>query len=109
MNCRNDRQYNEKKKSTLSNERRQASCVDYRNGQLLSNKSDGLLDMGGVMTEKITEQEFCYWVDYEQLKPEWLVDVMLSIINEEGNQQSMSDLRSEIKQAFKDSKEASDE
>ena len=49
MNCRKDRQYNEKKKTTLFNERRQTSRVDYRNGQLLSNKSDGLLDMGGVM------------------------------------------------------------
>jgi len=43
---------NEKKKTTLSNERRQTSCVDYRNGQLLSNKSDGLLDMGGVMNKE---------------------------------------------------------
>ena len=61
------------------------------------------------MTEKITEQEFYYWIDYEQLKPEWLTDVMLSIINEEHNQQSMSDLRSEIKLAFENSKEACDE
>ncbi len=52
MNCRKDTQYNEKKKTTLSNERRQTSCVDYRNGQLLSNKSDGLLDMGGVMKKE---------------------------------------------------------
>jgi len=58
---------------------------------------------------KISKEEFFYWVDYEQLKPEWLVDVMISIINEESNQQSMSDLRSEIKQASKESKEASDE
>ena len=55
---------------------------------------------------KIDKEEFFYWIDYEQLKPEWLVDVMLLIINEEGNQQSMSDLRSEIKRAFKESKEA---
>ena len=60
MNCRKDRQYNEKKKSTLSNERRQASCVDYRNRQLLSNKSDGLLDMGGVMNKED--------LDYDQLE-----------------------------------------
>ena len=57
---------------------------------------------------KIDKEEFFYWIDYEQLKPEWLVDVMLSIINEEGNQQSMSNLRSEIKRASKESKEAYD-
>ena len=55
---------------------------------------------------KISKEEFYYWLDYEEAKPDWLVDVMFSIINEEDNQQSMSNLRSEIKQAFKDSKAA---
>ena len=52
---------------------------------------------------KISKEEFYYWLDHEEVKPDWLVDVMFSIINEEDNQQSMSNLRSEIKQAFKDS------
>jgi len=43
---------NEKKKTTLSDERRPISCVDYRNGQLFSNQSDGLLDMGGLMNKE---------------------------------------------------------
>ena len=55
---------------------------------------------------KISKEEFYYWLDNEEVKPDWLVDVMFSIINEEDNQQSMSNLRSEIKQAFKDSKVA---
>ena len=55
---------------------------------------------------KISKEEFYYWLDHEEAKPDWLVDVMFSIINEEDNQQSMSSLRSEIKQAFKDSKVA---
>ena len=57
---------------------------------------------------KISKEEFYYWLDcdIEGLKPKWLIDVMFSIINEEDNQQSMSNLRSEIKQAFKDSKVA---
>ena len=55
---------------------------------------------------KISNEEFYYWLDHEEVKPDWLVDVMFSIINEEDNQQSMSNLRSEIKQAFKDSKVA---
>ena len=55
---------------------------------------------------KINKEEFYYWLDHEEAKPDWLVDVMFSIINEEDNQQSMSSLRSEIKQAFKDSKVA---
>ena len=60
---------------------------------------------------KISKEEFYYWLDcdIEGLKPKWLIDVMFSMINQEDDQQSMSDLRSEIKQAFKDSKEASDE
>ena len=63
------------------------------------------------MTEKITEQEFYYWLDceIEGLKPKWLIDVMFSMINQEDDQQSMSDLRSEIKQKIENSKEASDE
>ena len=55
---------------------------------------------------KISKEEFYYWLDHEEVKPDWLVDVMFSIINEEDNQQSMSNLRSELKQAFKDSKVA---
>ena len=77
MNCRKDRQYNEKKKSTLSNERRQASCVDYRNRQLLSNKSDGLLDMGGVMKRFEVEISAVYIIeaeDYEEAKEEVLMN-----------------------------------
>ena len=77
MNCRKDRQYNEKKKTTLSNERRQASCVDYRNGQLLSNKSDGLLDMGGVMKRFEVEISAVYIIeaeDYEEAKEEVLMN-----------------------------------
>ena len=55
---------------------------------------------------KISKEEFYYWLDcdIECLKPKWLIDVMFSMINQEDDQQSMSDLRSEIKQAFKDSK-----
>ena len=55
---------------------------------------------------KISKEVFYYWLDcdIEGLKPKWLIDVMFSMINQEDDQQSMSDLRSEIKQAFKDSK-----
>ena len=77
MNCRKDRQYNEKKKTTLSNERRQTSCVDYRNGQLLSNKSNGLLDMGGVMKRFEVEISAVYIIeaeDYEEAKEEVLMN-----------------------------------
>ena len=77
MNCRKDRQYNEKKKTTLSNERRQTSRVDYRNGQLLSNKSDGLLDMGGVMKRFEVEISAVYIIeaeDYEEAKEEVLMN-----------------------------------
>ena len=57
---------------------------------------------------KISKEEFYYWLDcdIEGLKPKWLIDVMFSMINQEDDQQSMSDLRSEIKQAFKYSKVA---
>ena len=60
------------------------------------------------LMNKITKQEFYYWLDceIEGLKPKWLADVMYFYINKECNQQCMSDLRSEIKQASKDSKEA---
>ena len=55
---------------------------------------------------KISKEEFYYWLDcdIEGLKPKWLIDVMFSMINQEDDQQSMSDLRSEINQAFKASK-----
>ena len=68
---------NEKKKTTLSNERRQTSRVDYRNGQLFSNKSDGLLDMGGVMKRFEVEISAVYIIeaeDYEEAKEEVLMN-----------------------------------
>ena len=54
----------------------------------------------------VRKEEFFYWLGRECLEPSWLTDVMIDIINEKEDQQSMGELRSEIKLAFKDSKEA---
>ena len=56
--------------------------------------------------DNISKEEFFYWLNQEDLKPSWLYDIMISMVNGEYNQESMSNLRSEIKQAFKDSEEA---
>ena len=52
MNYRKDTQYNEKEKSTLSNERRSFGRCYLSYWKLLPNTSNSLLDMGGVMSEK---------------------------------------------------------
>ena len=58
---------------------------------------------------KISKEEFFYWVGQEGLEPSWLADIMISMVNGEYNQESVNDLKSEIKRAFKESEEASDE
>ena len=58
---------------------------------------------------KISKEEFFYWVGQEGLEPSWLADIMISMVNGEHNQESVNDLKSEIKRAFKESEEASDE
>jgi len=58
------------------------------------------------MVDNISKEEFFYWLDQEDLKPSWLYDIMILMVNGEYNQESMNDLRSEIKQAFKDSEAA---
>ena len=55
---------------------------------------------------KVTKEEFFYWLGRECLEPSWLTDVMISIINEKEDQQSMSELRLEIKKAWQESREA---
>tara|TARA_R100001463_G_C3387807_1_gene206465 strand:+ start:114 stop:296 length:183 start_codon:yes stop_codon:yes gene_type:complete len=52
---------------------------------------------------KIDKTELLYWAD-GKIKPDWLCDVLMEIINEEKDRKKMEQLKTEIKVAYNDSK-----
>jgi len=64
------------------------------------------IHQGGRMNEKLTRQELNYWLEDNWV--DWLPDILLNMLNE-NKPHALVDLKHEIKDAWKQSREADDE